>query len=89
MCGETQGTVSEHICHHIWTLVVVALLSFNIFHLLTPSFCWSWCSQFRDLYVEDYFIDYLKDDVRIVKELPVELHALDPDAIEAVVSSAL
>lgn len=58
--------------------------------LVLPRFksssVWRDSSQFRDLYVEDYFIDYLKDDVRIVKELPVELHALDPDAIEAVVT---
>jgi hypothetical protein len=47
------------------------------------------CSQFGDLYEEDYFIQYLKDDVRVVKELPFELQSLDLDAIEAVVSSAL
>jgi hypothetical protein len=47
------------------------------------------CSQFGDLYEEDYFIDYLKDDVRIVKELPFELQSLDLEAIEAVVSSAV
>lgn len=48
-----------------------------------------WCSQFGDIYEEGYFIDYLKDDVRIVKELPFELQSLDLEAIEAVVSFAV
>jgi hypothetical protein len=39
-------------------------------------------SQFEDLYMGDYFIDYLKDDVRVVKELPVELRGFN--ATEAV-----
>jgi hypothetical protein len=33
-------------------------------------------SQFGDIFQESFFIDYLQDDVRIVKELPVELQSL-------------
>ncbi|KAG0586540.1 hypothetical protein KC19_2G098600 [Ceratodon purpureus] len=58
--------------------------------LVLPKFLfnnvWIDSSQFGDLYEVDYFIDYLKDDVRIVKELPFELQSLDLDAIEAVVT---
>ncbi|KAG0612257.1 hypothetical protein M758_6G014000 [Ceratodon purpureus] len=58
--------------------------------LVLPNFLfnsvWKDPSQFGDLYDEDYFIDYLKDDVRIVKELPFELQSLDLEAIEAVVT---
>lgn len=47
-----------------------------------------WCSQFGDIYDEAYFMNHLKEDVRIVKELPLELQSLDLEAIEAVVSFA-
>ncbi|XP_024400936.1 O-fucosyltransferase 8 isoform X1 [Physcomitrium patens] len=58
--------------------------------LVLPTFLfnsvWRDSSQFGDIYEENYFIDYLKDDVRIVKELPPELKALDLEAIEAVMT---
>ncbi|KAL3519419.1 hypothetical protein ACH5RR_017568 [Cinchona calisaya] len=60
--------------------------------LVIPSFMYSsvWrdTSQFGDIYQEDHFINYLKLDVRIVKELPKELKSLDLDAIGSVVSDA-
>jgi hypothetical protein len=37
-------------------------------------------SQFGDIYQEDYFINYMKNDVRIVKELPQRLRSLDLEA---------
>lgn len=43
-------------------------------------------SQFGDIYQEEHFINYLKPDIRIVKELPEELRSLDLDAIDSVVS---
>ena len=43
-------------------------------------------SQFGDIYEESFFINYLKDDVRIVKELPSELRSLDLEAIGSFVS---
>ncbi|XP_040381466.1 O-fucosyltransferase 15-like isoform X2 [Oryza brachyantha] len=53
--------------------------------LVIPKFLYSnvWLdkSQFGDIYQEDYFINYLKSDIRIVKELPVELQSLDLEAI--------
>lgn len=45
------------------------------------------CSQFGDIYQEDFFIDFLKDDIKIVKELPTELQSLDLEAIGSFVSS--
>lgn len=42
-------------------------------------------SQFGDIYQEDYFIDYLKPDIRIVKELPMELQSLDLEAMGSMV----
>ncbi|GJT50947.1 GDP-fucose protein O-fucosyltransferase [Tanacetum coccineum] len=48
--------------------------------LVLPSFMfssvWRDTSQFADIYQDDYFIDYLKPDIRIVKELPKELQSL-------------
>ncbi|XP_020088523.1 uncharacterized protein At1g04910 [Ananas comosus] len=53
--------------------------------LVLPKFLYSsvWrdASQFGDIYQEDFFIDYLKDDVHIVKELPLHLQSLDLEAI--------
>lgn len=43
-------------------------------------------SQFGDIYQERVFIDYLKPDIPIVKELPEELRSLDLEAIGSVVS---
>lgn len=38
-------------------------------------------SQFGDIYQEDYFVTYMKGDVRIVKDLPPQLQSLDLEAI--------
>ncbi|KAF0903214.1 hypothetical protein E2562_025782 [Oryza meyeriana var. granulata] len=58
--------------------------------LVIPKFLYSnvWLdkSQFGDIYQEDYFINYLKSDIRIVKELPVELQSLDLEAIGSLVN---
>ena len=73
----------------VLVVLLPALQARHIFHCWRLWLCGCRCSQFGDLYEEDYFIQYLKDDVRVVKELPFELQSLDLDAIEAVVSSAL
>lgn len=39
------------------------------------------CSQFGDIYQEEYFINILKDDISIVKELPPDIKSLDVEAI--------
>ncbi|KAJ0986040.1 hypothetical protein J5N97_004396 [Dioscorea zingiberensis] len=53
--------------------------------LILPKFLyssvWKDSSQFGDIYQEDYFINLLKDDVHIVKELPSHLRSLDIEAI--------
>ncbi|KAJ1258806.1 hypothetical protein BS78_10G103000 [Paspalum vaginatum] len=58
--------------------------------LILPKFLYSnvWLdkSQFGDIYQEDYFINYLKSDIRIAKELPVELQSLDLEAIGSLVN---
>uniref|UniRef100_A0A0E0L9U8 O-fucosyltransferase family protein n=1 Tax=Oryza punctata TaxID=4537 RepID=A0A0E0L9U8_ORYPU len=58
--------------------------------LVIPKFLYSnvWLdkSQFGDIYQEDYFINYLKSDIRIVKELPMELQSLDLEAIGSLVN---
>ncbi|PSS10394.1 GDP-fucose protein O-fucosyltransferase protein [Actinidia chinensis var. chinensis] len=58
--------------------------------LVVPKFLYSsvWRdpSQFSDIYQEERFINYLKPDIRIVKELPQELQSLDLEAIGSVVT---
>lgn len=45
-------------------------------------------SQFGDIYQEEHFIDYLKPDIRVVRELPQELQSLDLEAIGSLVTDA-
>ncbi|KAL6861321.1 hypothetical protein ACP4OV_017021 [Aristida adscensionis] len=58
--------------------------------LVIPKFLYSnvWLdkSQFGDIYQEDYFINYLKSDIHVVKDLPVELQSLDLEAIGSLVN---
>ncbi|KAH9617048.1 hypothetical protein KSS87_003233 [Heliosperma pusillum] len=58
--------------------------------LVLPNFMYSsvWrdVSQFGDIYQEEHFINYLKPDIHIVKELPEELRSLDLDAIDSVIT---
>ncbi|KAI3456512.1 hypothetical protein Pfo_013175 [Paulownia fortunei] len=58
--------------------------------LVLPKFMYSsvWrdASQFSDIYEEEHFINYLKPDIPIVKELPKELQSLDLEAIGSVVT---
>ncbi|KAJ4980579.1 hypothetical protein NE237_031416 [Protea cynaroides] len=60
--------------------------------LVVPKFLyssvWKDVSQFGDIYQEDHFINYLKPDIPIVKELPVELQSLDLEAIGSIVTDA-
>ncbi|KAJ3692141.1 hypothetical protein LUZ60_012491 [Juncus effusus] len=63
-------------------VTVAALLNAT---LVIPKFLyssvWKDPSQFSDIYQEDYFLNYLKDDVQIIKELPAHLQSLDLKAI--------
>ncbi|KAK1270904.1 hypothetical protein QJS04_geneDACA019681 [Acorus gramineus] len=58
--------------------------------LVIPNFLynsvWRDGSQFKDIYQEEYFINYLKSDIRIVKELPKELSSLDLEAIGSLIT---
>ncbi|KAI3989324.1 hypothetical protein MKX01_026907, partial [Papaver californicum] len=52
------------------------------------SSVWRDVSQFSDVYQEEHFINYLKPDIRVVKELPVELRSLDLEAIGSIVTDS-
>ncbi|GAV86559.1 O-FucT domain-containing protein [Cephalotus follicularis] len=58
--------------------------------LVVPKFLYSsvWrdVSQFSDIYQEEHFINSLTPDIRIVKDLPVELQSLDLEAIGSLVT---
>ncbi|XWS19721.1 hypothetical protein CRYUN_Cryun31cG0040400 [Craigia yunnanensis] len=56
--------------------------------LLNPSDLQWNCSQFGDIYQEDYFMRILKDDLDIVKELPPHLKSLDIEAIGSLITDA-
>ncbi|KAK1420037.1 hypothetical protein QVD17_21326 [Tagetes erecta] len=60
--------------------------------LVIPTFMfstvWRDTSQFSDIYQQDYFIDYLKPDIRILNELPKDLQSLDLQAIGSVLTDA-
>ncbi|KAJ6831678.1 uncharacterized protein M6B38_347905 [Iris pallida] len=60
--------------------------------LVIPKFLhssvWQDRSQFSDIYQEEHFVSYLKDDIQIVKELPVELQSLDLEAIGSLITDA-
>ena len=54
-------------------------------------FCWCLrkcvnCSQFGDIYQEERFIEYLKDEVHIVKDLPQHLKPIDDKNLSLVCS---
>uniref|UniRef100_J3MEU8 O-fucosyltransferase family protein n=2 Tax=Oryza brachyantha TaxID=4533 RepID=J3MEU8_ORYBR len=63
-------------------VVVAALLNAT---LVLPRFLyssvWKDTSQFGDIYQEDYFVNYMKSDVHIVKDLPPHLQSLDLEEI--------
>ncbi|XP_054793698.1 O-fucosyltransferase 8-like isoform X1 [Prosopis cineraria] len=54
------------------TLVIPKFLYSNV---------WNDPSQFGDIYQEDYFMNMMKDEINIVKELPAHLKSLDMEAI--------
>ncbi|GAB4830815.1 O-fucosyltransferase 15 [Ancistrocladus abbreviatus] len=58
--------------------------------LIVPKFMyssvWTDLSQFSDIYQEEHFVNYLKPDIRIVKELPEDLQSLDLEAIGSVIT---
>ncbi|GJV22653.1 O-fucosyltransferase 8 isoform X1 [Tanacetum coccineum] len=61
------------------TLVIPRFLFSNV---------WKDPSQFGDIYQEDYFMQMLKDDVNIVKDLPPHLKSLDFKEIGSLVTDA-
>ncbi|CAI8590990.1 unnamed protein product [Vicia faba] len=61
------------------TLVIPKFLYSNV---------WNDPSQFGDIYQEDYFINILKDDIAIVKELPPDIKSMDVEAIGSQITDA-
>ncbi|KAF5728900.1 hypothetical protein HS088_TW21G01054 [Tripterygium wilfordii] len=80
--GMNQQRVA--VCNAV---VVARLLNAT---LVIPKFLyssvWKDTSQFSDIYQEEHFINYLTPDIRIVRELPVELRFLDLEAIGSVMT---
>ncbi|WOK97176.1 hypothetical protein Cni_G05884 [Canna indica] len=68
----------------------VAVASLLNASLVIPKFLyssvWKDTSQFGDIYQEDFFINYLKNDVDIIKELPYHLQSLDIEAIGSLIT---
>ncbi|CAM6087664.1 unnamed protein product [Calypogeia fissa] len=60
--------------------------------LVLPKFLvssvWRDTSQFDDIYEKAYFMKYLKDDVHILSELPVELQSLDLAIMGSILTNA-
>ncbi|KAK1258017.1 hypothetical protein QJS04_geneDACA012725 [Acorus gramineus] len=69
------------------SVAVAALLNAT---LVIPKFLyssvWKDSSQFGDIYQEEYFMNILKNDVNIVKELPSHLQALDIEAVGSLIT---
>ncbi|KAA8519636.1 hypothetical protein F0562_013919 [Nyssa sinensis] len=70
----------------------VAVASLLNATLVIPKFLysnvWNDPSQFGDIYQEEYFINILKDEVNIVKELPPHLKSLELEAIGSLITDA-
>ncbi|XP_021724056.1 uncharacterized protein At1g04910 isoform X6 [Chenopodium quinoa] len=70
----------------------VAVASLLNASLVLPRFLyssvWKDPSQFGDIYQEEHFINSLKDDISITKELPQQLRSIDLEAIGSVVTDA-
>ncbi|PHU26319.1 hypothetical protein BC332_04651 [Capsicum chinense] len=82
--GLNQQRVS--VCNAV---AVASLLNAT---LVIPKFLysnvWKDPSQFGDIYQEDYFMDMLKDEVNIIKELPPNLKLLDVEAAGSLITDA-
>ncbi|PSR98637.1 GDP-fucose protein O-fucosyltransferase protein [Actinidia chinensis var. chinensis] len=70
----------------------VAVASLLNATLVLPKFLysnvWKDPSQFGDIYQEEHFMNNLKDEVNIVKELPSRLQSLDFEAIGSLITDA-
>ncbi|KAK6124191.1 hypothetical protein DH2020_042100 [Rehmannia glutinosa] len=70
----------------------VAVASLLNATLVIPKFLysnvWKDPSQFNDIYQEETFMNILKDDINIVKELPSHLKSIDLEAIGSLVTDA-
>ncbi|KAJ6292674.1 hypothetical protein OIU78_024786 [Salix suchowensis] len=70
----------------------VALASLLNATLVLPRFLysnvWKDPSQFGDIYQEEYFVNVMKDEVNIIKELPSHLKSLDIEAIGSLITDA-
>ncbi|KAH7571949.1 hypothetical protein JRO89_XS04G0172400 [Xanthoceras sorbifolium] len=70
----------------------VAVASLLNATLILPRFLysnvWKDPSQFGDIYQEEYFMNKLKDEINIIKELPPHLKSIDIEAIGSLITDA-
>ncbi|XP_031253650.1 O-fucosyltransferase 8 [Pistacia vera] len=70
----------------------VAVASLLNATLVLPRFLysnvWKDPSQFGDIYQEEYFVNMVKDEINIVKELPPHLKSIDIEAIGSLITDA-
>ncbi|XP_038691712.1 O-fucosyltransferase 8 isoform X4 [Tripterygium wilfordii] len=95
ICWLVQMAVSinnELLSYYLQICNAVAVASLLNATLVLPRFLysnvWKDPSQFGDIYQEDYFMNTLKDEVSIVKELPSHLKSLDIEAIGSLITDA-
>ncbi|KAG0473408.1 hypothetical protein HPP92_015265 [Vanilla planifolia] len=83
---RSERVVGDMICNAV---AIARLLNST---LVLPKFLysnvWQDSSQFSDIYEEEHFVNYLKADIKIVKELPVELQSLDLEARGIIITDA-
>ncbi|KAJ8761856.1 hypothetical protein K2173_005428 [Erythroxylum novogranatense] len=70
----------------------VALASLLNATLVLPRFLysnvWKDPSQFGDIYQEEYFMNIMKEDIEIVKDLPSHLKSIDIEALGSLITDA-
>ncbi|CAH9076586.1 unnamed protein product, partial [Cuscuta epithymum] len=70
----------------------VAVASLLNATLVIPKFLysnvWKDRSQFEDIYQEEHFMQTLKDDINIIKDLPLHLKLLDLETAKSVITDA-
>ncbi|CAN6479236.1 unnamed protein product [Victoria cruziana] len=96
-CEQTNGYIMVSANGGINQQRVAVCNAVAVAHLLNatlvvPKFLfnsvWRDESKFADIYQEEFFINYLKDNIKIVKELPEALQSLDLRAIGSTVTDS-
>ncbi|XP_026401156.1 O-fucosyltransferase 8-like isoform X1 [Papaver somniferum] len=90
--GINQQRVAVRLFLVFMVCNAVAVASLLNATLVIPKFLysnvWNDPSQFGDIYQEEHFINTMKDEVNIVKELPSHLQSLDIEEIGSLITDA-